>query len=65
MESRTGLRCGTRTRESACTVNNQRVVDLNQVELKPWSRTFLDVTSDSPVELGAVRIAEAMPTSAR
>jgi OOP family OmpA-OmpF porin len=42
-------------------VNDQRAVDLNQVELKPWSRTYLDFTSDSPVELGAVRIAEAMP----
>jgi len=41
-------------------VNDQRAVDLNQVELKPWSRTFLDLTSDSPVELGAVRIAESM-----
>jgi OOP family OmpA-OmpF porin len=42
-------------------VNDQRAVDLNQVELKPWSRTYLDFISDSPVELGAVRIAEAMP----
>jgi OOP family OmpA-OmpF porin len=42
-------------------VNDQRAVDVNQVELKPWSRTFLDFTSDSPVELGAVRIAESMP----
>ena len=42
-------------------VNDQRAVDLNQVELKPWSRTYLDFTSDSPVELGAVRIAESMP----
>jgi hypothetical protein len=41
-------------------VNDQRAVDLNQVELKPWSRTYLDFTSDSPVELGAVRIAESM-----
>ena len=42
-------------------VNDQRAVDLNQMELKPWSRTYLDFTSDSPVELGAVRIAESMP----
>jgi OmpA-OmpF porin, OOP family len=42
-------------------VNDQRAVDVNQVELKPWSRTFLDFTSDSPVELGAVRIAESVP----
>jgi len=42
-------------------VNDQRAVDLNQMEFKPWSRTFLDFISDSPVELGAVRIAESMP----
>jgi OOP family OmpA-OmpF porin len=42
-------------------VNDQRAVDLNQVELKPWSRAVLDFTSDSPVELGTVRIAESMP----
>jgi OmpA-OmpF porin, OOP family len=42
-------------------VNDQRAVDLNQVELKPWSRVLLDFTSDSPVELGTVRIAESMP----
>jgi outer membrane protein OmpA-like peptidoglycan-associated protein len=42
-------------------VNDQRAVDLNQVELKPWSRALLDFTSDSPVELGTVRIAESMP----
>jgi uncharacterized alkaline shock family protein YloU len=38
-------------------VNDQRAVDLNQVDLKPWSRAVLDFTSDSPVELGTVRIA--------
>jgi outer membrane protein OmpA-like peptidoglycan-associated protein len=42
-------------------VNDQRAVDLNQMEFKPWSRTYLDFTSDSPVELGAVRMAESMP----
>jgi hypothetical protein len=42
-------------------VNDQRAVDLNQLELKPWSRAVLDFTSDSPVELGAVRIAESSP----
>jgi outer membrane protein OmpA-like peptidoglycan-associated protein len=42
-------------------VNDQRAVDLNQVELKPWSRALLDFTSDSPVELGTVRVAESMP----
>lgn len=42
-------------------VNDQRAVDLNQVELKPWSRAVLDFTSDSPVELSAVRIAESAP----
>jgi outer membrane protein OmpA-like peptidoglycan-associated protein len=42
-------------------VNDQRAVDLNQVDLKPWSRAVLDFTSDSPVELGTVRIAESMP----
>jgi OOP family OmpA-OmpF porin len=41
-------------------VNDERAVDLNQVELKPWSRALLDFTSDSPVELGAVRIAESV-----
>jgi len=42
-------------------VNDQRAVDVNQVELKPWSRTYLDFSSDSPVELAAVRVAESMP----
>jgi outer membrane protein OmpA-like peptidoglycan-associated protein len=42
-------------------VNNERAVDLNQVELKPWSRALLRFSSDSPVQLGAVRIAESMP----
>jgi outer membrane protein OmpA-like peptidoglycan-associated protein len=42
-------------------VNDQRAVDLNQVELKSWSRAVLDFTSDSPVELGTVRIAESAP----
>lgn len=42
-------------------VNDDRAVDVNQVELKPWSRAVLDFTSDSPVELGTVRIAESTP----
>jgi OOP family OmpA-OmpF porin len=42
-------------------VNNERAVDVNQVELKPWNRAFLGFGSDSPVQLGAVRIAESMP----
>jgi outer membrane protein OmpA-like peptidoglycan-associated protein len=42
-------------------VNDDRAVDLNQLEFKPWSRAVLDFTSDSPVELGTVRIAESVP----
>ena len=42
-------------------VNDERAVDLNQMELKPWNRALLDFTSDSPVELGTVRIAESAP----
>lgn len=42
-------------------VNDDRAVDVNQVELKPWSRALLEFSSDSPVELGTVRIAEATP----
>ena len=42
-------------------VNDERAVDLNQLELKPWSRTVLEFASDSPVELGTVRVAESTP----
>lgn len=42
-------------------VNDDRAVDVNQVELKPWSRSVLELISDSPVELGTVRIAESAP----
>jgi outer membrane protein OmpA-like peptidoglycan-associated protein len=42
-------------------VNDERAVDINQVELKPWSRAVLQFSSDSPASLGTVRIAESMP----
>jgi outer membrane protein OmpA-like peptidoglycan-associated protein len=42
-------------------VNDERTVDLNQLELKPWSRAVLNFASDSPADLGTVRIAESTP----
>ena len=42
-------------------VNDERAVDLNKIELKGWRRSVLEFSSDSPVELGAVRIAESEP----
>jgi outer membrane protein OmpA-like peptidoglycan-associated protein len=42
-------------------VNDERAVDLNQLELKGFTRALLDVVSDSPVELGTVRVAESLP----
>ena len=42
-------------------VNDHRAIDINQVEFKPWSRALLEFSSDSPVELGTVRIAESIP----
>ena len=40
-------------------VNDQRAVDLNQVDLNPWSRALVEFSSDSPVEMGLVNITDA------